>query len=103
MDPISGLGLVPIGDSPTSSERSNRSPRRAGSFSFRNLGRKSPSPDLIGQSSFPFDNTDIEKEKFSRKSSSPLKSPGRRSFRIKNVNKEKTKEILGQMESESGR
>ena len=105
MDPLTSPGLIPIGDSPNSSERSNRSPRRAGSFSFRSIGRKTPSPSPKDSTSFPFEDVVAEeKDKLNRKSSSSsLKSPGRLSFKIKNVTKEKEKNILGEMESETGR
>ena len=43
------------------------------------------------------------KEKINRKSSNPFKSPGRRSFRMKNGSKDKDKEMIGEMNSESGR
>ena len=105
MDPLSSPGLIPIGDSPNSSERSTRSPRRAGSFSFRNIGRKTPSPSHGDSTAFPFEDVGAEQQgKLNRKSSSSsIKSPGRLSFKIKNVTKEKEKEILGEMKSETGR
>ena len=106
MDPLNSPALIPVGDSPNSSDRPNRSPRRAGSFSFRNIGRKSPSPSTKEASAFPFDTKDVEKDKLSVKSPSPLKSPNRSpklSFKMKNPSKIKDKESLGEMQSESDR
>ena len=105
MDPLVSPGLIPVGDSPNSSEKSSRSPRRAGSFSFRNIGRKTPSPSPKDSTAFPFEDTNAkQQDTLSRKSSSgSLKSPRKLSFKIKNVTKEKEKVILGEMESETGR
>ena len=106
MDPLNSPALIPVGESPNSSEKPNRSPRRAGSFSFRNIGRKSPSPITTEATAFPFDTQDSEKDKLSVKSPSPLKTPNKSpklSFKMKNPSKEKDKEILGEMETESGR
>ena len=106
MDPLNSPALIPVGDSPNSSEKCSRSPRRAGSFSFRNIGRKSPSPSSTEATAFPFDTNEVEKDKLGIKSPTPLRSPSKSpklSFKMKNPNKEKDKEILGEMESESGR
>ena len=106
MDPLNSPALIPVGDGPNSSERSTRSPKRAGSFSFRNIGRKSPSPRPTETSSFPFDSQESEKDKLSVKSPSPLKTPNKSpklSFKMKNPSKEKDKEIIGEMQTESGR
>ena len=109
MDPMGSPGLIPVGDSPSALESSRSSPRRtgsfrrSGSFSFRNIGRKSLSPGPVESNVFSFDETEIETEKIIRKSSNPFKSPGRRSFRMKNGSKDKDKEMIGEMNSESGR
>ena len=109
MDSMASPGLIPIGDSPTALESTRSSPRRSGSlrrsgsFSFRNIARKSLSPGAVESNVFSFDETEIEKEKITRKSSNPFKSPGRRSFRIKNVSKDKDKELIVEINLESER
>ena len=109
MDSMGSPGLIPIGESPSALESSRSSPRRSGSFrrsgsiSFRNIGRKSLSPESFESNVFSFDETEVEKEKITRKSSNPFKSPGRHSFRMKNGSKDKEKELIGEMKSESGR
>ena len=105
MDPLSRPGLIPIGDSPNSWKRSNRSQRRAGSLSFSNIGRKTPQPMPVDSTSFPLEDVGPElQEKLNRKSSSSsLKSPGMLSFKIKYVIKGKENEILGNMKFETER
>ena len=103
MDPLSSPGLIPIGDSPNSPGRSDQTPKRAGSFSFRSIRRKSQTPSPGVSNAFSFEDTDIEKIKLSRKSSSPLTTPGSRSSKAKNSSKAQEKEVISEMKFESGR